>query len=220
MNFSRGTIRSSPYIGIFSCTTEDICLLPHNTLPKEQKAVEQALDVEAIKAMIGGSTLLGVLAKGMGRKIAVSSITEDSEVKMLESKGLDVIRVAGYTATGNLIAMNKNAGITSPLLKDGAREQLEAFFGIKFHEKRVANSDVVGACLTVTNKGFIAHPNISEDEFGKIEKIFGTTGIATTANYGDLFVGNSVVANSKGVIAGSLTSGIEMGKIDEGLRGE
>ncbi|HZX34144.1 MAG TPA: translation initiation factor IF-6 [archaeon] len=220
MNFARGTVLSSPYVGIFCTVTDEIALVPYPALPKEVKEIEKRLEVEIIRARIGNTSLLGVLSKGIGKKIAVSGIAEESEIKAIEKRGLEVMRLEGLTSTGNLLALNGFGGVASDLISEDGVKRLEKFFRVKFARKKVAESSLPGAALTVTNKGFIAHPNISAKEFSQLEKSFGVKGGATTANYGDFFVGNSVLANSKGVIAGRLTTGIELSKIDEALRGE
>ena len=220
MNFDRANVRSSPYVGVFASLSDDYILMPISALPKEVKLFEKTLEAKVIKTSLAGTSLLGILSKIVGNKAVVSSIVEDQEIKVLEKHGIEVLRLEDYTSTGNLIAMNNKAGVASPLLRDESIGELEKFLGIKFTKMRVADTDLAGACLTVTNKGFISHPNISEENFNQLKKLFGVEGTPTTANYGDLFVGNSVVANSKGVLVGSLTSGIELTKIDEGLRGD
>ncbi len=221
MNFARATIRSSPYVGVFCTSTDDYALVPHTILPKELKIVEEKLEARVIKASIGNSGLLGVLARGMGSKIAVSGLIEAGEKRHLEKEGLELLVLEeNFTATGNLIALNGRAGIASPVFSEETVKMLQGFFGAKFVKMAPAGSELCGACITVTNKGLIANPNISEKDFERVESMFGVHGAATTANYGDVFVGNSVVANSKGALAGEKTSGIELSKIDEGLRGE
>lgn len=221
MNFARGTIKSSPYVGVFCSPTEEVALVPYSIHPKELHTIEQKLEVNAIKTTLGNSNLLGVLSKGLGRKYAVTSLAEKEEVRNLERNGLELILLEeNFTATGNLAAMNKNGGIASPLFSGETISELKKFFGVKFEKMMLAGSDLAGACLTVTNKGFICHPNTSEKDFRKLEKTFKVRGVATTANFGDLFVGNSVIANSKGAMAGERTSGVELSKIDEGLRGD
>lgn len=221
MNFARGTIRSSTYVGVFCTATDDYALVPHTILSKELKVVEEKLEARAIRTSIGNSGLLGVLARGMGCKIAVSGLIEPEEKRHLENEGLELLVLEeNFTATGNLIALNNRAGVASPVFSEGTMKMLQDFFRVKFVKMAPAGSELAGACITVTNKGLIANPNISEKDFARIESMFGVKGAATTANYGDVFVGNSVVANSKGAIAGEKTSGIELSKIDEGLRGE
>lgn len=221
MNFAKGTIRSSPYVGVFCSATDDYVLVPYSILPKELKIVEEKLDVRAVKANIGNSGLLGVLTRGFGSKFVASALLENEERRALESEGIEVLTIReNFTSTGNLIALNKNGGVASPLFSEQTIKDITGFFGVKFERILLAGSELAGACVTVTNKGLITNPNISEKDFKRLEALFAVKGKATTANYGDLFVANSVIANSKGAIAGDKTSGIELGRIDEGLGGE
>ncbi len=221
MNFSRGTVKSSPYIGVFCTVTDEVAFVPRSIQEREARSIARTLEVEVLHTNIGNCSLIGVLAKGMGRKIAVSGMIEEEEARQLERAGIELLTLkSGFTCTGNLISMNKKGGIASPLLSEKEILQLDGFFGIKFRKMRIADIDVPGAGITVTNKGFICHPNISEKDFSELEKIFSVKGVATTANFGDLFVGNSVLANTKGAVAGANTSGIELSKIDEALRGD
>ncbi|VVB99386.1 Translation initiation factor 6 [uncultured archaeon] len=221
MNFSKGTVRGSPYVGVFCSATDDYALVPFSVQPKELRLVEEKLEASAIRASIGNSGLLGVLAKGIGNKFAVSSLADRNEVKALEKEGLEVLAVQeNYTATGNLMALNKSGAIASPLFSEKAVTALGKFFGTKIEQMAIGGNELSGACVTVTNKGLIANPNISESEFERLETLFRVRGMATTANFGDLMVGNSIVANSKGAIVGEKTSGSELSRIDEGLRGD
>ena len=218
MNFSKGTVKSSPYIGVFCTATDDIALVPQSISNREMRVIEDTLGVKAMRTSLGNSSLIGVLSRGLGGKFAISALADTTEKKALEKEGLEVITITHrFTSTGNLIAMNRNGGVASTLLPEREIEALKGFFGVEFHQMKMTDGDICGASLTVTNKGFICHPNISEKDFQRLEKIFSVKGIATTANFGDMFVGNSVLANSIGAVAGSNTSGIELSKIDEGL---
>ncbi|MDP6670630.1 MAG: translation initiation factor IF-6, partial [archaeon] len=84
-------------------------------------------------------------------------------------------------------------------------------------EAEIAESDLIGSNIVLTNKGFIANPMISEKEFKKIEKNTGLEGATATANFGDKFVGNGVIANSNTAFVGLRTTGHELIRIDEGL---
>ncbi len=220
MEFTKGTIRNNPYVGIFCTATEEYALIPIETTEKEEKEIKKTLGCRTIKTKIGNSPLIGVLAKGFEKKLVASSLIEKEEIKKIEAEEIEVLKIEakGFTAIGNLIALNTKAGIASPLIGKNNLKKISKFLGIKIIEMRFQCTELVGSAVVVTNKGFICHPNITEQEFKKLEKIFQVKGIATTANFGDLFVGNSVIATNKGVIAGRNTSGIEMMKIDEALR--
>src|SRR3989338_10460618 len=98
MNFSRGTVKGSPYIGVFCTVTEDVAIVPHSVLPKEVQMVERQLEVNVIRANIGNSSLIGILSKGIGKKFAVSNIIEKEEAHSLEREGLELLTLGGFTS--------------------------------------------------------------------------------------------------------------------------
>ncbi|MBI2597695.1 MAG: translation initiation factor IF-6 [Candidatus Diapherotrites archaeon] len=198
MNFLKTTVNSSPFVGIFARASEDFALVPLSLSEKK----------------------LGALCTLFENKIAVPEIAEETEKKNLKENGLEIKEVRGYSALGNLVSINKNGGIASTLLTKKEVAELEEFFGVKMVRKNVANTVLVGSAIHATDRGFIVHPNVKEQEFLELKKIFGVNGQPTTANYGDRLVGNDVVANSKGALIGEITTPFEMIRIDEALRGE
>lgn len=74
----------------------------------------------------------------------------------------------------------------------------------------------VGAVVSATNNGFIAHPAL-EKELDKIEKALKVKGLRSTVNFGSPYVKAGIIANSNGYITGFKTSGIELGRIDDAL---
>ena len=53
----------------------------------------------------------------------------------------------------------------------------------------------------------------------KIQETLNIRGGSATANTGDSFVRNSVIANEKGFIVGDQTTGHELNRIEEALEG-
>jgi translation initiation factor 6 len=208
-------MRSSPYIGVF-CSLNDKYLVYPNTAEKKELNGLKKLKVKMVPATISSTSLIGIFSKSLNDKILVTDLIEANEKKALEKKGLKVKEI-DLTAVGNLIALNEFGGIASPLLSKKQVKEISDFFEVKFKVMGIGGSNLTGSCVCVTNKGFIVHPNITEKEFSLLEKVFKVRGAPTTANYGDRFVGNSVLANSKGIIVGLLTTGPELTRIDEGL---
>jgi translation initiation factor 6 len=68
-----------------------------------------------------------------------------------------------------------------------------------------------------TNNGVLVHPKTSEDELSELDELFNVTVEVGTINYGSPFVGASLLANTKGYVAGRDTTGIELGRIEEAL---
>lgn len=218
MNFLRKTLSGNHYIGVSTLVTEEIALMPLGTRKKDFSDYEKCFQVEVFKSSIAGSSAIGVLGAGLGRKVLVPSQAEEREVRFLESKNIEVERIdCVKNAVGNLIALNSNAAIISGLLGEEEEKRVKSFFKVKTVRQDIAGSPLVGSAVRVTEKGFIAHPAITEKEYESLKKLFKVKGEATTANYGDGFVAKSVVANSKGVAFGSRTSGPELARIDDAL---
>lgn len=220
MNIVKGMLRESPYLGVFGFATEDVVLLPNTASGEEVKLVGDSLGSEILEVSVASSPLLGVFVAGVGKKIIAPEIASKEEIAELESKGLEVKVLNGITALGNLVAMNSKGGFVSELIDEKKVEELESFFGIKFFQKPIAGGALPGASIVVTEKGFVADPNTTAEEFKEMEKVFGVKGSMSTANYGDRFVGNDIIANSGAAVVGAQTSGHELIRIDEGLRGD
>jgi len=220
MKIQKQSLNGSPFIGIFASITEKIGLFPVQIEEKEIKKIEEFFEIEVIQTSIANSSLIGSFVKGNSKGFVVPEITEEKELELLSEKGIKTKKIHGLTALGNLIALNDFGGIASPLIEKKAFKEIKSFFGIEFRQTKIANSEVVGSCISAGNKGFIVHPEIKEKELKEIESILKVQGVPSTANYGDPFVANDILANSKGVLIGEYTSNAELLMIDEGLRGE
>ncbi|MFH1545149.1 MAG: translation initiation factor IF-6 [archaeon] len=219
MKIKRKKIKGSPFIGVFGLTTERIGLFPRMD-KKERKKIEDFLEVEVIETTIGNSNLIGVLTAGNKKGFVVGEIVESDELRALEQKGVNVKVVPGLNALGNLIALNDYGGILSRLIPKETAREIKNFFKIPFIDAGIANTEIVGSCIACTNKGFIVNPGVTKKEMNAINKVLKVKGSASTVNYGDPFVSNGVIANSKAVFIGEQTSGYEIIRIDDGLGGE
>lgn len=213
------TVRGSPYIGVFGVVTEDFGIFPAQATSKELSGLGKALGIEVLQTSLANSSLIGLFAAALGRKVAVPGIVELWEIEKLEEFGFRVRQIEELTALGNLLLMNSKGGIASKLMSGENVKELARFFGVKLRQAPLEGTELPGASAVVTERGFIADPNLTEKEFRMFEGVFGVKGATTTANYGDIFVGNDVLANSTAAVVGMQTSGHELIRIDEGLRG-
>ncbi|MEW6294683.1 MAG: translation initiation factor IF-6 [Candidatus Diapherotrites archaeon] len=220
MRIEKKAINGSPFIGVFASVTEKIALLPKTISARELRGIEELLEVEAIQASIADSDLIGILAKGNSKGFIVPEIIEEGELRELEGNGVKIKVIQGINALGNLIALNDFGGIMSPLMPEGLVQDIKRFFGIEFIRTLIANTEIAGSCIVASNKGFVVHPNVTQKEFNLIKKALKVKGTTSTANYGNPFIANDVIANSKGALIGEQTSPHEMLRIDEGLSGE
>ncbi len=219
MNIDLGTIRSSPFVGVFAVATDKVVLLPELQEVKEKKKLEKLFDCEKVYTRLANSSLLGVLAAGNSNGFVVGEIAEEQELEALERNGIIIKKVLGITALGNLMGCNDKVAFCAKTLPDKAVKTIGEALKVKCVRTEVAGSDLIGSAMVLTNKGFIAHPMISEEEFKVIKKETGLNGTTATANYGDKFVGNGVIGNSETALVGANTSGHELIRIDEGLSG-
>ena len=217
MKIDKGTINSSPFVGIFAVVTEKVALLPYSIVPKEENKFRGLFDVEIIKTKLADSSLLGVMCAGVKDRFVVSELALDSELDLLKQVGLYVKRIGGLTAIGNLLRVNEKGGIASRVFTRQQLAEIESFLKIKLAITRVASLDIVGSAVIATNNGFIAHPDITKEEFAMLKKSFGVEGIASTLNYGDKFIGNNAIANTQAMLAGNRTTSFELLRINDFL---
>ena len=211
-------VRNNPYVGIFLLATDKFCIAPDTLEEKERRKVEEVLGVDVVTARISGTSLVGVFAAGNSRGVVLPWIVYGEEVDALKEAGIRTLVVKDVvTAWGNLLAANDRGGIISPLVRRENVERIADFLGIRVEQMTVAGVDVVGAAVLATNRAFLVHPNASGEEIRTLRDVLGVEGVATTANFGDPFVGTSVVANSRGTIVGEDTTPVELMKIQDVL---
>lgn len=214
MKFEKTTIKASPYLGVFSLVTEKIALIPQGITKKEANYFKD-FEVEVIKCSLGESSLIGVLASAVSDKILVSEIVTESEIHKLTSLGLKTQKVLGVTALGNLLRVTEKGGFASKTFSKKQVTEIESFLGIKISQGTIASSDLIGSSCVANPNGFLANPEVTPAEFSQLEKALGVSGVVGTANYGDRFVGNCILTNSKAVLTGKNTTGYELIRIDE-----
>ncbi len=220
MNIDLSTIHGSPYVGVYCLATDTLALVPSSTTKKESGIIENTLQVEIAHAQLAGTELLGVLGKANVHGIIVSGIVEPSEIKHLKEIGLNVGQLDNELAIGNLIACNDEKAIVSPLLSAKDTKLVEKTLKVKAFTEKVAGSELCGSALALTNSGFVCHARTDEHELKRLEKALNLKGIPSTSNYGDPFIGNGVLANSRGAVAGEHTTSFEILRIEEGLEGK
>ena len=219
MNIGLGTVRESPFVGVFAIATEKRCFAPIGISKKEEKHLLDLFDVEIVPTAIAGSGLIGVLAVANSNGIVVGDISEEREIRHLQQIGLKIKTISNISAIGNLVEANDSKGVCSQLLTKSRVHEIEKALGVEMLQCKIADSDVVGAAMVATNNGMVLNKMASEAEIGALKKHFGLEAALGTANSGDMFVGNSLIANSKAALAGANTTGFELSRIDDGLSG-
>jgi len=213
----RTSFNGSPFLGVFASVAEDT-LFAAAEVDAEPLADEFGVgDVYA--GTVGGSSVLGSLVEGNSSGVVVSASARDDEVESIEdAAGVGVVRLDERTnAVGNLVLANDEAAVVSPGLDDEARATVADALGVEVGVGTVGGVDVVGSAAVATNNGVLAHPRSSDDEIETLEEVFGVNVDVGTVNYGTPLVGSGLLTNTEGYVAGSETTGPELGRIEETL---
>jgi translation initiation factor 6 len=208
-------IQDSPIIGAFATCTEDLALVPLGTSDKISKTLEDSLQVNVVRTLVNGSTIVGSLCRGNSNALLVS---RDSVVRGQDSLDIPVVEVPGkMNAMGNIILANDSAAMVHPDLSDRSIEVIEKALKVDVTRGTIGGAKTVGMAGVATNKGLLVNPRATASELEALEALFDLPVDIGTTNYGTQMVGSGLLANSKGYVAGSQTTGHELGRIEDAL---
>ena len=178
---------------------------------------EEGLGVKAHCVNIADSYLIGSLAAGNSNGLVVSPYTSESEIDTLK-KITNVEKLSSaLSAAGNNILANDHAAIVNPKLSKKAIEIIKDVLDVDVQRATIANLRTVGAMAVATNKGVLVNADVTDHELLKMQEVFDVPIVRGTANFGSGFVGSSVLTNDQGYVAGSDTTTIEIGRIEDAL---
>ena len=213
MYFTQLQVTGEDFVGLLGIASDTYAILARNFPGQE------VLGVPTLKTRIYGTGLVGLFLAGNSKGVLLPYLISDEEVEkirgFLEPLGVAVGVVGGeYTALGNMVAANDHGAIVSPAISDV--KTIRKTLSVPVVQTNLGVHEDVGAAVSATNRGFLAHPDL-EGELKTIEETLKVKGACTTVNFGSPYVKAGVIANSKGYITGLRTSGIEMGRIDDAL---
>jgi translation initiation factor 6 len=179
---------------------------------KTNKLLEFLQVDEQITVSVAGTRLIGPMTVINNNGILVPSTSSDEEIQILKrASGLNVERLnSKLTAIGNLISTNDNGALVSPLFKGEVNKQVQDVLGVPAHSMTVAGFIQTGSLVVATNTGAAVHPKATEDEIKVISEALQVQVEPLTVNGGIPFLSSGIVANSKSLVVGNLTSGPEL----------
>ena len=214
----RINLTGNPNLGVFISVTDEIAIVPFNLPTVMENYIKEVLEVEVIRNSIAGSNLIGALSIGNSNGLIVSPYTFDKEIETLESNGITVAKIPDkYTAIGNIMAVNDNGAIATPLLSDASVNIIEDVLDLEVKRSSIANSNIIGSLAIVTNKGALLDPKTTSEELDFVEEVFKVHADIGTVGRGISLVGACSIANSSGAIVAEDTTGPEMVRIEESL---
>lgn len=208
-------IMDTPVIGVFATCTEDLALVPCGTQASAKDLIAGNLHVRVLEVIMSQSSVIGSMIRGNSSGFI---IPRDSSIQGLEDIDLPVSNLPDkLNAVGNIVLANDSAALVHPELSDRSIDIIAQTLKVDVHRGTIAGLKTVGMAGTVTNKGLLVNPKATAQELAFLEEIFDLPVDVGTTNYGTPMVGSGLLANSKGYVAGSKTTGYELGRIEGAL---
>ncbi len=205
------------YVGLFGFATDKYLLVSPRLSDNHIDNLVSHLSVPVVRSSVSGFFLSGIMSSGNSNGVLLPYLALDSEISSIGEKTQVSIVPDRFTALGNLIVANDYGGVISDVFSQEAKAIIDKTLGVKTVQMRIANSSEVGAVCLSTNKGFVVTPDAGDDEIKKLSGIFGVEGGRATANTGSKLIGACLIANSRGFVAGSSTTPLELEYITEAL---
>lgn len=204
-------------IGVYAKASDSLCIAAAGSDQSFVKDLEEVLGVETVLIMAGGARIVGSLVALNSNGIAVTNMTDDSELEPLKGR-LPIYRLPDeINAAGNNILVNDHGAIVAPEAGKNTVRKIADVFGVEVVQATIAGISTVGSVCACTNKGCICTSDASDDDVALLKDVLKVDVALTTVNHGAQFLGAGVVANSKGALVGDETTPIEMERIEEGL---
>ena len=180
--------------------------------------VGKVLGVKVHELCIADSTIIGSLLTCNSSGAIVTAFASQETFRTLEQQGLRVYPIKDViNAAGNDILTNDHGALVHPDLKTTTINKISDTLDVQVQRGTIATLGTVGMAAVVTNKGCLCHPKTTEEEKRQLEKVFDVEVMIGTVNHGFPMIGSGLVANTNGAIIGKMTTGIEMGRIEEAL---
>jgi translation initiation factor 6 len=208
----------NPFIGIFAKANDSFAFVPKGCSPGFLAAIREHLGVETIETMINGSNLIGIYMAVSKDFVFLPEIAGKEELEEIRQSGLEVI-VTGerHNAWGNNLSINSRGGVINKDISPNVIKYLEDITGAEIVPMEIENYNTMGSVVLATEKGFAVKNNATEEEIKNIESILRVKGGIATANMGNVFISACALANSKGLVVGESTTGIELARLQDSL---
>ncbi len=209
------SINGSPFVGVYASCNNSIAVLPNIEINED--IFKKTLNVETFKTTLGGSPLIGSLMVMNSKGAVVTNFASDEDVSFLFDR-INVFFVEDkINAIGNDILANDKAALVHVDFDKETIKYIEDALDVEVVKGEIGGIKTVGSAAVVTNKGMLVHPNVKEEEIEFLKNLFGVPVYISTANYGSLYVGASIVANDYGAMVGDKTSNVEVDRIENAL---
>jgi translation initiation factor 6 len=203
----------SPNIGLFVKSNDTLLSVPFGFAETKVKKLKEYLGVDKmIYVSVSGTRLVGPLTVMNNNGILLPSTASEEELQIFKNASkLNVERLnSKFTAVGNLISANDKGAVVSSLIKAETHQQIRDVLGVQVETLSIAGFTQTGSMIVATNQGAGVHPNATDEEIQVISDILKVDVEPATVNGGIPYLSSGIVANSKSMVVGSLTTGPEL----------
>lgn len=216
MRIAKEDIFNTPFIGLYSIVTDKALYLPLGfTKAKTVARLQSVFGVPAKFIAIYGSQLIGVFGVANSNGLAIPGISEKP------AGAENVVEIEdNMTALGNLVLANDSGALISPEFSRKAELQLRDALGVEVVRGTVGRSGLVGSSALVCGSGALFSPTATENEIEIAKSVLKLKNVGIgSLNRGSGYVGASAAGNSRGITVGSLTTPIEITRLEEAIEG-
>ena len=208
-------IDSSDFVGLFARVSDDVAIFSSSFDTKTADDISLFLKVKAVRADLNGINLAGSLVTMNSNGIIMP---RESRIEPDELGGRNVLYLKDkVNAMGNDILTNDRGAIIHKNFGKSSMKEIQDALDVEVIKGEIGGVRTVGSVSVLTPKGMLVTPTADEDEMKRLSLFFKVPIKQATANFGSIYVGSAMMANSSGVIVGTTTTPIELGRIDEAL---
>ncbi|HZY71205.1 MAG TPA: translation initiation factor IF-6 [Thermoplasmata archaeon] len=218
MPVGRASFAGSPYLGVHLRTGERAAVAPPSVPRALVRDVERLFGVPVVRTTVCETEVVGTLVAFNSHGAVVGDEIDDGERAALERVApVSVVR-ARQNALGNNVLANDLGAVVHPEFTEEQVGAIGRALKVPARRGTVAGLGTVGMAGIATNRGVVVHPKVTEPEVATLLEALQVPVHRSTANFGVPVVGACVVANSRAILIGRLTTPVELVHIQEGLQ--
>ncbi len=219
MDIAKTTVLGNSGLGVFALSTEKFSIVPFSVKETSLKVISDTLNVNVVQTTIANSVLVGTMIVGNSNVLFVPGTIKEKEYNVLEEHLSNQVKIVElntkYTALGNLIVLNDKGAIVSEMLEKHAQKQIQDELNLEITSGNLLGSPLVGSLAMCTNRGALVHPLLSEEEIKEIASILRVKADVCTINRGIPYPRVGILANTKGAVIGTDSTGPESMRVFE-----
>ncbi|MHA2297085.1 MAG: hypothetical protein ACXAEU_11165 [Candidatus Hodarchaeales archaeon] len=214
-NLEKIKVFSGSNVGVHLVATEDYVLAPENIKLNVLKNIKRCLDAP-VYTINANTNLFGVLTLVNKHGLVLSTVIDYESFEVIENLGLGrVARVPkNFHALGNCAVTNDTKTILSPFIDENSRKIIKNTLKTDIKVMKLGGSVIVGSLVGANVNGAVVSDLIPEEDLDRIKEGLGIRKAGySTVNKGFMMPSTGFITNSKGVVVGEDTSGLEIMKI-------